>query len=448
MNQAERLTAEISATAPFPRVERNIKQLAETGQQLWNRTAAQTSVSKQSAQVSASILLGGRGFDLTKATQQLDQLTSRKELSQADGQPGTKAETGVQSFLRSERESAILSAVEQIKKKTADDIDKFYWETLAQDWEAEKTRILKTALQPDISLTGDVTMMSNATAVSLQPEPEPVAGTIPEPRKFVDNVIQMIRDGKPYDHIVGSVATDGCRTSGSLDKLRPNVNVDGLIEEMAFEAERQAFLEDAVKLYDLAGVHSKALEILNKLLAGVIAVEPGSSGPQAGQRERVERISLALAERYSLQGHNADPQIAGTFFLLLDLMTFFSYYQRQAFHDALDTIQKLSVVPLSQRELDARVQDFKKMSLEIQRNIPEVLVACMNILYAQYRETKTTTMPSVTKFGMSPEFGNREQRLADIREKARTLITFAGMIPYRMSGEVNAKLVQLEVLMN
>lgn len=35
-----------------------------------------------------------------------------------------------------------------------------------------------------------------------------------------------------------------------------------------------------------------------------------------------------------------------------------------------------------------------------------------------------------------------------LRGQARALITFAGMIPYNMAGDTNARLVQMELLMN
>ena len=35
-----------------------------------------------------------------------------------------------------------------------------------------------------------------------------------------------------------------------------------------------------------------------------------------------------------------------------------------------------------------------------------------------------------------------------LRENARALITFAGMMPYRLPGDTSARLVQMEVLMN
>ena len=35
-----------------------------------------------------------------------------------------------------------------------------------------------------------------------------------------------------------------------------------------------------------------------------------------------------------------------------------------------------------------------------------------------------------------------------LRSQAKALIMFAGMLPYRLPGDVNARLVQIEVLMN
>ena len=40
------------------------------------------------------------------------------------------------------------------------------------------------------------------------------------------------------------------------------------------------------------------------------------------------------------------------------------------------------------------------------------------------------------------------QYINDLKEKARALVTFAGLLPYRMPGDTNARLVQLEVMMH
>lgn len=38
--------------------------------------------------------------------------------------------------------------------------------------------------------------------------------------------------------------------------------------------------------------------------------------------------------------------------------------------------------------------------------------------------------------------------LDELKEQARALIKFVGCIPYRLSGDINARLLQLEVMMN
>jgi nuclear pore complex protein Nup93 len=40
------------------------------------------------------------------------------------------------------------------------------------------------------------------------------------------------------------------------------------------------------------------------------------------------------------------------------------------------------------------------------------------------------------------------QQLEYFREKARAITSFAGTVPYRMPGDTNSRLVQLEILMH
>ena len=85
-------------------------------------------------------------------TQQLESLSSRKQLLDVEGADQRSDDGGaadaaavataardpaVQSFLRSERESAILSAVENVKKKTFDQVDQLLRQSVQQEWEEE-----------------------------------------------------------------------------------------------------------------------------------------------------------------------------------------------------------------------------------------------------------------------------------------------------------------------
>uniref|UniRef100_A0A671FT88 Nuclear pore complex protein Nup93 n=1 Tax=Rhinolophus ferrumequinum TaxID=59479 RepID=A0A671FT88_RHIFE len=158
-------------------------------------------------------------------------------------------------------------------------------------------------------------------------------------------------------------------------------------------------------------VPQDACLLMNKLLSPVV---PQISAPQSN-KERLKSMALSIAERYRAQGITFDVSI----------------------------IDRLKLVPLNQESVEERVAAFRNFSDEIRHNLSEVLLATMNILFTQFKRLK----------GTSPSSASRPQRVIEdrdsqLRSQARALITFAGMIPYRTSGDTNARLVQMEVLMN
>ena len=102
-------------------------------------------------------------------------------------------------------------------------------------------------------------------------------------------------------------------------------------------------------------------------------------------------------------------------------------------------------MPLSQSEVEVVVSTFRVLVDEVRRNVPDVLLATMTILFSNYKAVKASAKaPTV---GVTSD-GGREKHLSQLREQAKAVITFAGMIPYRMPGDTNARLVQMEVQMN
>ena len=82
-----------------------------------------------------------------------------------------------------------------------------------------------------------------------------------------------------------------------------------------------------------------------------------------------------------------------TFFLLLDLATFFDLYHAGKAEEAIDTLSKIKLVPLSGQEVDYLVVGFRLLCDEIRRNIPDVLVAAMTIVHNHYNASKTAHQP-------------------------------------------------------
>uniref|UniRef100_A0A672I828 Nuclear pore complex protein Nup93 n=1 Tax=Salarias fasciatus TaxID=181472 RepID=A0A672I828_SALFA len=163
---------------------------------------------------------------------------------------------------------------------------------------------------------------------------------------------------------------------GVIDKFAGDTRA--IISKVALEAENKGLFEEAVKLYELAKNPDKVLELMNRLLSPVIAQV---SAPQSN-KERLKNSAVAIAERVSLSGIAGDKTIDGTFYLLLDLMTFFDEYH------AGHVMERLKLLPLSQDSVEERVAAFRNFSDEVRHNLSEVLLATMNILYTQYKRLK------------------------------------------------------------
>jgi nuclear pore complex protein Nup93 len=260
---------------------------------------------------------------------------------------------------------------------------------------------------------------------------------------FMASVSELALETREFDMLLGRLEVDGCRSPGLIDKFQGETGA--LIELVASDCETKGLCEDAVKLYDLAGKKDKVLELLVRMLSQVVT-QPNT--PQS-RRDLLQSLALGIADRYKTQGVGGDRDVSGTFYLLLDIMTFFDQFHAKNYQDALDVIQRLRLVPLQADDVEQKVSTFRHLSEEVRRCLPDILLAIMSILFSQYKNSKTSVQSPVIG-GMRQSFddGGKEKFISYVRKQARALITFAGMIPYRMPGDTNARLVQMEVLMN
>ncbi|KAK2841941.1 hypothetical protein Q5P01_012141 [Channa striata] len=254
---------------------------------------------------------------------------------------------------------------------------------------------------------------------------------------FMRCVSELVIESREFDMLLGRLEKDGSRKPGVIDKFAGDTRA--IISKVALEAENKGLFEEAVKLYELAKNPDKVLELMNKLLSPVIAQV---SAPQSN-KERLKNTAVTIAERYRSQGIAGEKSVDSTFYLLLDLMTFFDEYHAGHVDRAYDVMERLKLLPLSQESVEERVAAFRNFSDEVRHNLSEVLLATMNILFTQYKRLKGA--PAGTPGRPQRTIEDRDMQL---RSQARALITFAGMIPYNMAGDTNARLVQMELLMN
>lgn len=157
---------------------------------------------------------------------------------------------------------------------------------------------------------------------------------------FMSCVSQLVLESREFDLLLGQVTSDGSRSSGLVDRLQNNSSeTQKVIEMVASDSEQKGMFEDSVKLYDLARKHERVIELLNKLLAQVIS----QPSVLESRRDRLQRKAVEIAKRYRSLGSSASRESTSSFYLLLDLMTFFDFYHAKKLEDALCTILKIGV---------------------------------------------------------------------------------------------------------
>ncbi|XP_017083407.1 nuclear pore complex protein Nup93-1 [Drosophila eugracilis] len=139
LQRAQNLTNEAKAESELPAVERTLQQVLQATTELHSRVT-QTG----GKEIQAHILLGSKGVDLPKLNQKLESLSARKTFEPLD----VKADTDVRTFLKNERENAILSVIEDTNKNISDAVSKQKWASMNKAWIEEKTRLLDALIAP------------------------------------------------------------------------------------------------------------------------------------------------------------------------------------------------------------------------------------------------------------------------------------------------------------
>ncbi|PIO33620.1 hypothetical protein AB205_0131730 [Aquarana catesbeiana] len=166
---------------------------------------------------------------------------------------------------------------------------------------------------------------------------------IQDKNMFLRCVSELVIESREFDMLLGKLETDGTRKPGAIDKFTRDTKP--IISEVASVAEQKGLFEEAAKLYELAKNPDKVLELTNKLLSPVVA----QIGTPQSNRERLKNMAFSIAERYRSQGTSAEKSISATFYLLLDLMTFFDSYHAGHIDVAFDVSWYTDAVVLNHK---------------------------------------------------------------------------------------------------
>jgi hypothetical protein len=149
LQDAEQLRAQIDQeNTDLPRLQRTFSQLLEAGQRKLAKTNYLTTDPNS---INASILLASKGIDAPRLTQNIEHLqTATPTVQQQQQQQNLNVlqnienlrDTSLQNYLKLEKEIALMSTIEETRKRTLKEIEDTYWEQAEIEWEKQKQKIM------------------------------------------------------------------------------------------------------------------------------------------------------------------------------------------------------------------------------------------------------------------------------------------------------------------
>jgi hypothetical protein len=124
--------------------------------------------------------------------------------------------------------------------------------------------------------------------------------------------------------------------------------------------------------------------------------------------------------------------------------------------EAWTQLDALNLLPRNEAELGVKVDFvFSKLDTSLKQHYHQVVLAGMETLYNQHRVIKEAIAPAQAAisagggaaYQQMSAVSAMEQRLVEIRNSARLVVTFAGLLQTQMLGDSNARIARMEAFM-
>ncbi|KAJ0411031.1 hypothetical protein ATCC90586_003633 [Pythium insidiosum] len=248
---------------------------------------------------------------------------------------------------------------------------------------------------------------------------------------------ELLLETRKFDVLAGFTNnTDGSRTRGVFDRLLKDVSEEDireLILNTARKAESRGRPHDAFALLKSAGDVEGVIVLLNTQLSATLAAS-------RGEREEWFRVAKEFAEKWMrfpwVQGiaNKYARTAAVAFQTLLNINIFLEIFERQQFEDAIRFVDELEVIPTPEaNNLSVCVDRFLAFDETVRQNFHVLLLGYVECLVRDTERLKQQTSGEVRRVGVMT-----------LREKAELVVTFAGMVKFRLPAGTNERLNRME----
>jgi len=191
--QAESLNTGLDNNGELPRVQRNIQQLLNAGDQLCAKVASQ-----DNAKVKASLLLCSKGQEAPEISDRLKSLTSAPEV--IANVLATTCDTDIKGYLQNERQAIILSLLEEQKQKTFKIAEERHAKMRLREFEQDRQQIMTQLLgsgdrsQHNLNFTSNVVDAVNNVTVTSDYESSTVKSSMTQVQLLYANQLNKYND--------------------------------------------------------------------------------------------------------------------------------------------------------------------------------------------------------------------------------------------------------------
>ncbi|TKR93805.1 hypothetical protein L596_008195 [Steinernema carpocapsae] len=223
--------------------------------------------------------------------------------------------------------------------------------------------------------------------------------------------------------ILGRFDVQGNRQKALIDRYS-GIDVGDVIARVAADCNTQGETLDAVELYILAERTDDAVKLLSKYI-GTRMLERGPAYEAAVKLAQ----EIAILHRENRLNKAASMTSLTVLHMLIDFATFFQLCKEDRNKEALEVIRRLQIIPLNSEEVHGYVANFQLIPDEIRHCLPELCLETMRVIVEEFE-------------------AGENANVEDYRDKAKAIILFTAMIPYRFPAYMNTKLLEQQSKIN
>lgn len=280
-------------------------------------------------------------------------------------------------------------------------------------------------------------------------------------KEYTRHIHQCIREVlaefDDYSQLLGQSRSEGGgRLPGHIAIFRSLIHItseqeflDRIVFVAAEDADRATRFQDAVKLYDLGMQYNKAIELVNRRLGdhllhnGLDYETTGkmtANGTQGDPVASAEKL-LAFYQSRSQSASALDSKTVTTCTTLIKIALFRSLIEHNREEAALQVLYSLGLLPefMNVHEIQKRANAFQELDESVARAMPNMMMTASQALHKLYTKAQERHA--------SFDAAMQQSQLSAIRERSKALLMFAGLIQYRIPGDIFAKMNRLDVMM-